>query len=155
MKGILSYASQNSYAAKQQTGVIMSMPADAFDFRAAIEKAISVFEKAASARDAATIANMYADDATLMPQGFPPIKGRNNIQQFWQGFFDAGASDATIRVVDVKSFGDTAYEIGAFEANMPVPQGGTARTQGKYVVVWKRQPDGGLKMLVDIFNTNS
>ena len=133
----------------------MSTPAGAFDFRAAIETAISIFEKAANAKDAATIANMYAEDATLLPPGLPPIRSRKNIQQFWQGFFDAGASDAIIRSVEVTSLGDTAYEIGAFEANLPVPQGGTARTAGKYVVVWKRQPNGLLNILVDIFNTNT
>jgi ketosteroid isomerase-like protein len=38
---------------------------------------------------------------------------------------------------------------------MPLPQGGTARAQGKYVDVWKRQPDGSITLVVDIFNTNS
>jgi uncharacterized protein (TIGR02246 family) len=132
----------------------MSRPASEFDFRAAIESVIAVFEKAANIKDAATIANLYADDATLLPPGSLPINGRNNIQQFWQGFFDAGASDAKVQVQEVNAVGDTAYEIGAFEANLPSPQGGTARQQGKYVVVWKRQSDGGVKILVDIFNTN-
>jgi len=133
----------------------MSRPVSEFDFRSAIESVIAEFEKAASIKDAATIASMYAEDATLLPPGSLPIKGRTNIQQFWQGFFDAGASDAQVRTVEVNTVADTAYEIGAFEANLPNPAGGTVRGQGKYVVVWKRQPDGGIKMLVDIFNTNS
>jgi uncharacterized protein (TIGR02246 family) len=133
----------------------MSTNPSTFNFKSAIESAIAKFEKAANARDAATIASLYAEDATLMPQGSPAIKGRRNIQQFWQQLFDAGASDARIRLVEVSPAGDIAYEIGSFEANMPVPQGGTARTEGKYVVVWKRQPNGTLNMLVDIFNTNA
>ena len=131
----------------------MSQPA--FDFRSAIEEVIAQFEKAANAKDAATIANMYTDDATLMPPGSPPIKGRNNIQQFWQSFMDAGAGDVKLRVTEVNSFGDTAYEIGSFEANLPNPQGGTVRGQGKYVVIWKRQPDGSIRLHVDIFNMNA
>src|SRR5262245_49729228 len=126
----------------------------AFDFKSAIEKQIAVFEKAANAKDAATIANMYTEDATLLPQGFAPVKGRKNIQQFWEGFFAAGASDAKLRVVEISAAGDIAYEIGGWEANMPQPQGGAARTQGKYVVIWKRQGDG-VRMHVDIFNANS
>jgi len=133
----------------------MSTKTSAFDFRAAIEKAISAWEKAANAKDAGTVASLYTEDATLLPPGSSPVKGRKNIQQYWQAFFDAGASDPQLRVVDVSSFGDMAYEIGAFEANLPVPQGGTALTQGKYVVIWKRQPDGSIKLLVDIFNTNA
>jgi len=126
-----------------------------FDFRAAIEQEIARFEKAANAKDTATIANMYAQDGTLLPPGSPPIKGRANIEAYWKSFFDAGASGARLRVVEVQSAGDFAYEIGGFEANLPVPQGGIARTAGKYVVVWKRQTDGSIKMAADIFNVNS
>jgi uncharacterized protein (TIGR02246 family) len=132
----------------------MSTTQGQFDFRTAIEKAILAWQNAANAKDAAAVANLYTEDATLLPPGSPSVKGRKNIQQYWQAFFDAGASDAQLRVVDVTAFGDMAYEIGAFEANLPSPQGGTARTQGKYVVIWKRQPDGGIKLLADIFNTN-
>ena len=133
----------------------MSQTAPGFNFRSAIEMVIATFEKAANLKDAATIANLYTEDATLLPPGSPPVKGRASIRAFWQAFFDAGASDAKVRVVEVASEGgDLAYEIGAFEANMPQPQGGTARAEGKYVVVWKRQPDGTIKMVADIFNVN-
>src|SRR5213596_2397606 len=33
-------------------------------------------------------------------------------------------------------------KIGTFEATMPKPEGGTGRSSGKYLVVWKRQNDG-------------
>jgi uncharacterized protein (TIGR02246 family) len=133
----------------------MPTTAGSFDFKSAIDHAIAKFETAANARDAAAIASLYAENATLLPQGSSPVKGRGHIQQYWTAFFAAGASDAQIRSVEVSSIGDLAYEIGTFQANMPQPQGGTARTQGKYVVIWQRQQDGSIKMLVDIFNTNS
>ena len=133
----------------------MSKPSSQFDFRSAIEAVVSTFEQAANSKDAATIANMYEQDATLLPPGSPPIKGRANIQAFWQAFFNAGASNAKLRVVEVESSGDMAYEIGAFEANLPVPQGGTARAAGKYLVVWKRQSNGSIKAVADIFNVNA
>jgi uncharacterized protein (TIGR02246 family) len=133
----------------------MSKPASNFNFRSAIEALISTFEQAANSKDAATIASMYEQDATLLPPGSPPVKGRANIQAFWQSFLNAGASGAKLRVVEVQSSGEMAYEIGAFDANLPVPQGGTARTAGKYVVVWRLQPNGSIKMVADIFNVNA
>ena len=133
----------------------MTQPEQKFDFRKAIENEIAKFEAAANAGDAAAIANIYSEDATLLPPGSPQIKGRADIQAFWQGFLSAGASDAKLRVVDVGVSGDMAYEIGAFEAKLPVPEGGTAPGTGKYVVVWKRQGDGSVKMVADIFNLNS
>jgi len=125
------------------------------DFRAAIEKAIAAWEKAFNAKDAAAIANLYTDDASLLPPGSPLIKGRKNIQDFWQSFINAGGSDGKLHVVEVEASGSTAYEIGRFNAMLPTGQGGTARAEGKYVVIWKRQSDGSIKLAVDIFNVNA
>jgi uncharacterized protein (TIGR02246 family) len=127
----------------------------AFDFRAAIQKAITEFESAARAKNASKLASFYAADATLMPPGSPMIKGSTKIQGFWQSFLDAGATDPTLRIVSVESSGDFAYEIGTWEATMPKREGGTGRVSGKYLVVWKRQNDGSIKMVADIFNSDS
>ena len=54
----------------------------------------------------------------------------------------------------IGSSGDVAYEIGAFEANMHNSQGNITRTAGKYLVIWKRQPDGNIKMIADMFSVN-
>jgi uncharacterized protein (TIGR02246 family) len=129
----------------------MAQATDAFDFKSAIAKAIAIFEEAANSKDAAAVGSLYTEDATLLPPGSPMIKGRQNIQQFWKSFFDAGASDGKLTTVELNAMGDVACEIGAFEANMP----GAGKTQGKYVVIWKRQPDGNIRMAVDIFNTNT
>jgi uncharacterized protein (TIGR02246 family) len=133
----------------------MSQSTSPVDFKAAIATIISEFENAADAKDAARIAKLYVEGATLMPPGAPAIRGRQNIQAFWKAFLEAGASDAKLRSVEVVALGDTAYEIGAFEANVPSPQGGIGRLQGKYVVIWKQQSDGNIQMLVDIFNMDS
>jgi len=125
------------------------------DFKAAIEKTIAAWEKAFNAKDAAAVSKLYTEDAILLPPGSPAVNGRANIQSFFQSFISAGGSDAKLRVVKVESSGEIAYEIGAFEATLPLPQGGTARGSGKYVVIWRRQPDGSVKLAVDIFNTNT
>jgi uncharacterized protein (TIGR02246 family) len=133
----------------------MSQTQRDFDFRSAIEAAIATFEKAANEKDVETIANTYAEDATLLPPGAPLIKGRANIRAFWQSFLDAGASDAKIRPAEVGSSGDLAYEIGTFQANLPKPEGGVAPASGKYVVAWRRQADGNIKIVADCFNLDA
>jgi ketosteroid isomerase-like protein len=97
---------------------------------------------------------MYAEDAILLPPFSPPIRGKKNIEEYMKNFFFKGAADADIHVVEVKSFGDIAYEIGAWEAILPMPGGATKRLPGKYCVIWQRQPDDSIKVLVDNFNTN-
>jgi uncharacterized protein (TIGR02246 family) len=126
-----------------------------FDFKTAIQKAISAFESAANAKNPSGLAAFYAEDATLLPPGSPLIKGRSNIQTFWQNFLAAGASDPKLRTVSVESSGELAYEIGTYDAIVPKPDGtGTARSSGKYLVVWKRMADG-VKIVADMFSPNA
>ena len=131
------------------------MSATVGDQQTEIRTLIETWEKSANAKDASGIAALYAENATLLPPGQPAIKGRQNIQAFWQGFFDAGASDAKIKSVEIAGSGAFVYEIGEFSAMMPQPTGGTARGTGKYLVVWERQSDGKLKMVADMFSSNS
>jgi uncharacterized protein (TIGR02246 family) len=125
------------------------------NYRSEIQAIIDAFTKAANAKDANTLAGFYADDATLLPPGQPAIKGKDNIRNFWQDFLNAGAGDAALKIVSVDGSGDLVYEIGEWAAIMPSPGGGTAPATGKYLVVYKRQPDGKLKMVADMFGPNA
>jgi uncharacterized protein (TIGR02246 family) len=125
------------------------------DYRADVLAIARAWEECANARDARGIAALYTENATLLPPAHPSITGRQNIQGFWQTFFDAGASDARLKSVQIVSSGDLAYEIGEYSAMMPQPSGGTAPGTGKYLVVFERQPDGKLQMAADMFSANA
>jgi uncharacterized protein (TIGR02246 family) len=126
------------------------------DYKSEVMRAIEVFERAAKVKDASTIASLYTEDATLLPPGSGPVKGRQNIRDFWNAFFAAGAADPVVTTLSVEGDGGLAYEIGSYEATMPNPEGaGTSRQGGKYLVVWKRQSDGSLKMVADMFSSNA
>ena len=125
------------------------------DYKAEVLAIARAWEKCASARDASGIAALYTENATLLPPGQPAITGRQNIKGFWQGFFDAGASDAKLESVEISGSGDLAYEVGEYSAMMPQPSGGTAPGTGKYLVVFERQQDGTLKMAADMFSPNA
>jgi uncharacterized protein (TIGR02246 family) len=132
------------------------MPTARSDYQVEVQKAITVWENAAKAKDADTIASLYVEDATLLPPGAPPVKGRQNIRDFWKAFLDAGATEPVLRSASIEGAGDLAYEIGEYQVTMPNPQGGGTATQhGKYLVVWKRQSDGSLKMAADMFSSNA
>jgi uncharacterized protein (TIGR02246 family) len=125
------------------------------DYRTEVLAIAQAWERCASARDARGIAALYTENATLLPPGQSAISGRQNIQQFWQGFFDAGASDARLKSVQISGSGDLAYEVGEYSAMMPQPSGGTAPGTGKYLVVFERQQDGQLKMVAEMFSPNA
>lgn len=130
----------------------MSMEMDPMELRSAIESAAADFEAAAAAGDAAAIAALYTQDATLLPDGAEIIRGRGGIQDYWAALLSELPEDATVdlETVDVDGAGDLAYEIGTFT----VTAGGETIDAGKFVVVWRHEPDGSWKMLADIFNRN-
>ncbi len=49
---------------------------------------------------------------------------------------------------------DLTYEIGTFDLTLANDSGKPNAMRGKYVVVWKKQPNGLWKAAADIFNTD-
>jgi ketosteroid isomerase-like protein len=109
------------------------------------------FIRNANAQDAAAITEgFYAEDAQLLPPHSPLIRGRAAIRGFWEAFLAKGATDFLLDTEQVVASGDLAYGTGRYELTM-----GGARQEGKYVVVYQRQEDGGYKAVVDAFNPDA
>jgi uncharacterized protein (TIGR02246 family) len=126
---------------------------DLTQIRHAIEEGNAKFGKAVRKGDGAAIAALYAEDATLLPPDSNMIKGRGGIEAFWKGGLQMGIKEAVLTTVDVSAAGELAYEIGTFALKVQ-PEGKEPIGQkGKYVVVWKKAPDGSWKLHVDIWNS--
>lgn len=131
----------------------MSKPAP--NVKDEIQQLVDDFVRKANAKDVdALVHGYYAENASLLPPNHPIVEGRANIRNFWKGFIEAGAADVAVHTKTVESSGDLAYEIGAYSFTLPNPQGGRSTNTGKYVVVYKRQPDGSLKAVADMFSAN-
>ena len=130
-------------------------PFDAAKVRAAIEAANAKFMDAFNQSDAAGVAALYTEDAALLPPNGDRIQGREAVQAFWQGAMDMGVTEAQLTTVQVGGGGDFAWEIGNYSLKIQ-PAGQEAMSdKGKYVVIWKKQTDGGWKLHVDIWNTST
>ena len=122
--------------------------------RQAIEEGNAKFGEAVRKGDGAAIAALYTEDATLLPPDSDMIKGRGGIEAFWKGGLQMGIKEAVLTTVDVSAAGELAYEIGTFALKV-LPEGKDPIEQkGKYVVVWKKAPDGSWKLHVDIWNSS-
>jgi len=55
---------------------------------------------------------------------------------------------------DVMVGGGVAVETGTFEWMLQPKSGAAVKDKGKYLTVWKRQPDGTWKIVRDINNTD-
>ncbi len=56
---------------------------------------------------------------------------------------------------DLMVAGDLAVETGSYQLTMVPKKGKPTPEKGKYLTVWKRQPDGTWKIVRDIDNTDT
>lgn len=113
-----------------------------------IEAASKAFAETLSKGEAAKIADMYAEDARVLPPNGPAIQSRQKIQEFWQGFIDSKAK-LSLSTSDVEAQGNVAIETGTWEMISP----DNTRETGKFVVIWRRHKTGW-KLAVDICNSD-
>ena len=122
--------------------------------RKAIEEVNARWIEAFNRGDAAGVAALYTEDATVLPPNGEMVQGRQGIRNFWSGAIRMGLKDPSVTTVAVGGSGDTAYEIGKYTLKIqPAGQEGVTES-GKYVVVWKRQADGTWKLRADIWNSS-
>jgi uncharacterized protein (TIGR02246 family) len=131
---------------------VSSQTAKADPAQAAVEKSNKLFSEAFARADFKTLAAMYDEDAVVLPPDGDMVKGRPAIEAFWKGVYDSGVKGATLSVVDVTSSGDLAGEVGTAVLTIKPPNAPEAAQKVKYVVVWKKQKDGGWKLYRDIWN---
>jgi uncharacterized protein (TIGR02246 family) len=144
-------AQQPQPASKSDSNMMtMEMP-DVAKEEAAIRATDVEWLAAAKARDAQKAASFWSDDATLLFPGTPPIIGKKAILDYVTKSFsdpDFSITFNTDKIV-LAHAGDIAYETGTdtitFRQGKKVV---TAKNNG--VVIWKKQPDGSWKAVVDI-----
>jgi len=102
------------------------------------------------AGDAARHASYYAEDGSMHTTGYPTATGREAIQKLAQVILNTqtGGSWTTTKLV-VSEAADYAYQVGAWELIDKDAKGKSMKTTGKFVTVWKRQPDGRWKVQED------
>jgi uncharacterized protein (TIGR02246 family) len=112
--------------------------------RQAGERISREFPVLARARNADAAAAWFAPDAIFYANGMPAVRGRAAIRELYAGFFQAmPIRDVSFVTEEITVRGDVAIETGANTVTIGAPgQDSPVTTSGKYVAVWKRQPDG-------------
>jgi uncharacterized protein (TIGR02246 family) len=118
------------------------------DTRESIESSNRAFAAAFLRGDAEAVAELYTEDAELLPPGAGAVAGRAAIAAFWKGAIDAGVKDLVLATTEVESTGDLAWEVGTVRI---VANDGRV-TEDRYLVVWKRE-NGNWKLHRDIWNS--
>jgi len=112
--------------------------------------------EAAEAKDLDRYVSYYADDAVLFWPGAPMVTGRAAIRQFMQVFLSMPASSLSFETsrVEVSRAGDLAYSYGTNKVTLVDPNGKRMKDWGKYLTVYRKQPDGTWKVVADMGNTD-
>jgi uncharacterized protein (TIGR02246 family) len=120
------------------------------DDEAKIRDVDAKWSKTASANDVDGTVSYYTDDASLLAPNAPIATGKQAIRASWASLLTPGNTLSwEAKRVEVSRSGDLAYEIGTYRLAMK-----GAQDRGKFVVVWKKQPDGQWKVAADIFNSD-
>jgi ketosteroid isomerase-like protein len=97
-------------------------------------------------------ATFYARSARLLAPGRMPAEGLPAIVQFWQAMFSAGLIDVRLESQHWDAEHDLAYGAGSFRATFETQPGILRSDQGKYLTVYRRQPDGNWRALEQSFS---
>lgn len=136
--------------AKANASAVVDIGADEQAIRGQVERWLQLVK----AKDAASIAGLYAQDGAVMPPNAPIGKGAAAIQQTWASMMGTPGFDLTFtpEQILVSSAGDMALDRGTYRLTV-APDGKAQTDTGKYVVVW-RKIGGEWKAAADIFNSD-
>ena len=98
------------------------------------------FGEAFATQDVERLSAFYADDARLLFDGVPIIRGREAVDAVLRDMVSGGPGTQRFETIEVIAEGSLVIDIGRITS---------ATAQYKYAVVYQRQPDGSLKIVVD------
>jgi ketosteroid isomerase-like protein len=97
----------------------------------------------------------YADDAIVMMPDSKMSKSRADAMHAFVKMLAVGKVTAfTSHIEDLLVAGDYAIETATYDMTIQPTKGKPIHDVGKYLTVWKKQPDGGYKAIRDINNSD-
>ena len=105
-------------------------------------------------KDLASIEQLYSEDAVLMPPNNEMVKGRQGSRGFWSAAIKMGLKEATLTTIEARRYGDEIREIGSYRLRIAPEHRKAYEDVGKYMTVWKEQPDGSWMLKEDIWNSD-
>ncbi|HEY1804298.1 MAG TPA: DUF4440 domain-containing protein [Terracidiphilus sp.] len=98
----------------------------------------------------------YADDAVLLPPNAPIATDKKSIRESWAGLLGPNTSVSwKWTKVEVAESGELGYIYGTYKLSIGASGGsGPVNDVGKFLEVWKKQPSGNWKCIVDTYNSD-
>ena len=128
------------------------------DLKAKVNGLGNQAEKAFLSGNIEAMMQFYSDDIISMPDGFPMVRGKADLRRTTEAILSSGLKFKSLEstTTDVQCGEGYVYEVGTYRQAIIMPgESEATESEGKYVTIWKRQPDGQLKIAVEIYNSNT
>jgi ketosteroid isomerase-like protein len=109
---------------------------------------------AAEGKDVDAVAAYWTEDAVLMQEGVPTIRGRDGARRMVEGAFKVPGFKVEWEPLEahVAESGDMGYLIERSMVTEPGPEGKPVTSEARAVTVWRKGADGQWRNAVDISN---
>jgi len=130
------------------TSPVVRGPAQNPALRAEIQAVNDSMMAAFNSGNMLAVARFYADDARIDGERGELVQGRAAIDKYWTDI--RNAKSWKLDVIDVGGPPDTPYQIGRSTLVTTGPNGDRTSVV-EFLVVWRRDPSGGLRIVVDYY----
>jgi len=118
----------------------------------------AAWSKDAASRDVDKFVSYYAADASLLMPNMPAVSGRDAIRTALKPVLDDPNFSLTFQptTVEASKGGDFVYAQGTYAQTFSDPKNPkkTISDKGKYLDLWRKQGDGGWRVVVDMLNSD-
>ena len=120
-----------------------------------IAQSRNVYIEGVKSADVVKIGSIFCADAVLMPPNETSLYGKDEAMEWWGEYFESfrvTVLSSTER--DVRLIGDQAIELSTYMLAIdPVRGGDRIRDDGRWLIVWRHEPDGVWRVLEMIWNS--
>jgi ketosteroid isomerase-like protein len=120
-----------------------------------VRNVLAGFVKAVADQDAKAAVNYYEVDAVVLAANAPMVRGSSALRDMFQGMIDGGVKAIEFNTTDLIEDGSLVAEVGTSVIHVELADGSSIADPGKYLVVYRRQADGEVKMVFDAFSGDS
>ena len=110
---------------------------------------------AAAGTNVDEMVSYWADDATIFPVNGPVVRGKAAIRAYVTESLKIPGFHITWRPADAVVRGGLGYTTGENLVTLQLPDGKIASFPGRYVTVWRKEPGGAWKCVIDIWNSGA